>query len=273
MIIVQTLKSVLIGIAVFALHGLLLWHLIQQAPAKTPLPTTPKPIMVNLITPPPPVKTPAPVLQPVKPVPKKTIIKKPVKKLKKVKRVKRVKKVKKIVKKRKKWVKPAKTKKPRVKPKTTSVKRQAVSHPIPVAQTVPMPTTRQTAIAQPIAKAIRTANSSQEGQNNRGNSRHVGRQFKVATTPPSYKAAYLHNPPPAYPRISKRRGEEGKVLLRVKVNQQGKAAVVKLHQSSGSTRLDNAARQAVNQWRFVPAKKAGQSVSGWVIVPLVFKLR
>ena len=269
MIIVKALKTVFIGLAIFALHGLLLWHLIQQAPAKTPLPTTPKPIMVNLITPPPPVKTPPPV-QTVKPAPKKPILKKPVKKVKKVKRVKRVKKVKKIVKKRKKWVKKSKTKTRRVKPKTKSVKRQTVSHSIPVAQTLPMPTTRQTAIAQPVAKPIRTAHSSQGGQ---GNSRRAGRQLKVATTPPSYKAAYLHNPPPAYPRISKRRGEEGKVLLRVKVNQQGRAALVKLHQSSGSTRLDNAARKAVNRWRFVPAKKAGKTVSGWVIVPVVFKLR
>ena len=73
--------------------------------------------------------------------------------------------------------------------------------------------------------------------------------------------------------MSKRRGEEGKVLLRVKVSQNGRAVSVQLKKSSGSKRLDNAARKAVKNWRFVPAKKGGESVSGWVIVPITFNLR
>lgn len=90
--------------------------------------------------------------------------------------------------------------------------------------------------------------------------------------PPSFQAAYLHNPAPAYPRVSKRRGEQGQVLLRVRVTPQGRAATVEIKQSSGSVRLDQSAQQTVRQWRFHPAQENGQAVSAWVIVPITFKL-
>ena len=36
--------------------------------------------------------------------------------------------------------------------------------------------------------------------------------------PPNFNAAYLHNPAPHYPSVSKRLGEQGRVLLRVQVS-------------------------------------------------------
>ena len=82
----------------------------------------------------------------------------------------------------------------------------------------------------------------------------------------------MRNPKPLYPPISRRRGEEGKVLLKVKVTKNGKAALVTIKKSSGSNQLDNAARKAVRSWRFVPAKRNGKPVNGSVIVPITFKL-
>jgi TonB family protein len=92
------------------------------------------------------------------------------------------------------------------------------------------------------------------------------------TVAPSYGAAYLQNPGPAYPALSLRRGEEGKVWLRVQVTPAGGVAKVQIKVSSGYQRLDEAARETVSQWRFVPAKKDGVPVSDWVVVPVVFKL-
>lgn len=66
--------------------------------------------------------------------------------------------------------------------------------------------------------------------------------------------------------------EEGKVSLRVKVSPAGLPLEIELHQSSGSERLDAAARKAVSQWRFVPARQGDTTVESWVIVPIVFKL-
>nr|MBL8412456.1 energy transducer TonB [Dechloromonas sp.] len=87
-----------------------------------------------------------------------------------------------------------------------------------------------------------------------------------------FDAAYLNNPKPNYPPISRRLGEEGKVLLRVKVAADGAATEVDLEKSSSFERLDEAARQVVARWRFVPAKRGDQAIEASVIVPIVFRL-
>lgn len=87
-----------------------------------------------------------------------------------------------------------------------------------------------------------------------------------------FDAAYLQNPRPNYPPMSRRLGEEGKVLLRVRVTAEGLAAAVDLEKSSNFERLDEAARQAVARWRFVPAKRGEEAIEASVIVPIVFRL-
>lgn len=90
---------------------------------------------------------------------------------------------------------------------------------------------------------------------------------------PQFNAAYLSNPEPVYPRRSRMLEEEGIVKLRVHVSADGKALDVQLFKSSGFSRLDDAALTAIQHWRFVPAKQGNQSIEGWVIVPVSFKLR
>lgn len=87
-----------------------------------------------------------------------------------------------------------------------------------------------------------------------------------------FDADYLHNPKPVYPAASRRLGEEGRVLLRVRVSAQGLPLSVDVRQSSGSPRLDEAARAAVERWRFVPAKQGTEAVESTVVVPLQFTL-
>src|ERR1700740_2668549 len=62
-----------------------------------------------------------------------------------------------------------------------------------------------------------------------------------AITPAIYDADYLQNPPPDYPRLSRRMQEEGRVVLRVLVNTEGAAADIEIGRSSGHPRLDDAA--------------------------------
>lgn len=92
-------------------------------------------------------------------------------------------------------------------------------------------------------------------------------------TQPRFDADYLDNPKPAYPAISRRMGEEGRVVLRVRVNASGAATDVQLHASSGSERLDNAALTTVQRWKFVPARLGAEAVAASVLVPIVFSLR
>lgn len=90
--------------------------------------------------------------------------------------------------------------------------------------------------------------------------------------PPKFGVAYLKNPPPEYPRLSRRAGEEGRVLLKVLVSAEGRPDSVEISKGSGFERLDTAALNAVRQWRFEPARKGGKALSAFVIVPLTFTL-
>ena len=85
-------------------------------------------------------------------------------------------------------------------------------------------------------------------------------------------AAYADNPPPPYPSLSRRAGEQGEVHLSVLITAQGQVADVTIDRSSGYARLDRAAREAVTRWRFVLRGAAQPDQTVWVIVPVAFRL-
>lgn len=87
-----------------------------------------------------------------------------------------------------------------------------------------------------------------------------------------FDADYLNNPAPAYPPLSRRMREEGKVMLRVLVTTDGLPGSIEVARSSGSERLDDAARNAVRRWRFVPARQGERAIEASVLVPIIFKL-
>lgn len=91
-------------------------------------------------------------------------------------------------------------------------------------------------------------------------------------TPPDFKAAQLGNPAPSYPYLSRKAREEGVVMLRVMVTPEGRAGEVRLERSCGHNRLDDAAMATVKKWRFMPARRAGEAVAAWVLVPITFAL-
>ncbi len=91
--------------------------------------------------------------------------------------------------------------------------------------------------------------------------------------PPRFDADYLLNPPPEYPALSRRLGEEGQVLLRVRVSAEGLPLAVEVRRSSGFPRLDEAAAAAVKRWKFVPARRGETPVEAQVLIPISFTLR
>jgi protein TonB len=91
-------------------------------------------------------------------------------------------------------------------------------------------------------------------------------------TPARFDADYLNNPPPTYPSLSRRMREQGTVILRVRVREDGLAAEVDLHHGSGHRRLDEAAMKAVRHWRFIPARRGENVIESWVLVPIEFSL-
>jgi protein TonB len=94
----------------------------------------------------------------------------------------------------------------------------------------------------------------------------------VLMTQPIYNADYLDNPAPNYPALSRRTGEQGRVVLRVLVSPRGTADEVQVFASSGHPRLDEAARDAVRRWKFVPARRGSEPVQAWVRIPIPFVL-
>ncbi len=90
--------------------------------------------------------------------------------------------------------------------------------------------------------------------------------------PPVFDAAYLQNPSPDYPALSRRLREEGRLVLRVRVGVDGRAEDIEVRTSTGYPRLDQAGLQTVRRWRFAPARRGAEKVPAWVLVPISFSL-
>jgi TonB family protein len=86
------------------------------------------------------------------------------------------------------------------------------------------------------------------------------------------QARYRDTPRPEYPDNARRQGREGRVLLRVLVDNQGETKAVEVSRSSGTDALDNAATSAIKRWRFYPARSGDRPIESWVNVPIDFRL-
>jgi protein TonB len=94
-----------------------------------------------------------------------------------------------------------------------------------------------------------------------------------ADMPPTADASAEGNAKPVYPKASRALGEQGRVLLDVYVRADGSVGEIRLHQTSGFDRLDDAALKAVHQWHYRPARQAGKEIAMWYVQPISFDLR
>lgn len=65
----------------------------------------------------------------------------------------------------------------------------------------------------------------------------------------------VSTPPPAYPRLARRRGLEGFVVIEYAIGVDGACTDVAVGESSGIDLFDEAALEAVRSWRFQPARR------------------
>lgn len=82
----------------------------------------------------------------------------------------------------------------------------------------------------------------------------------------------LHRVPPKYPPRAKERRIEGWVQLEITVTESGEVSAVKVIQSNPENVFDTAALQAVKQWKFKPALKAGQAVMRVATLKVLFSM-
>lgn len=86
------------------------------------------------------------------------------------------------------------------------------------------------------------------------------------------EARLLGDAMPPYPTEARRRGIEGSVLLRIRVDAKGKVEVAVVEKSSGSELLDGAALEFAEAADFSPAVRDGKSVPTTIRLPVRFRL-
>ncbi|MDY7579420.1 TonB family protein [Herbaspirillum sp. RTI4] len=147
------------------------------------------------------------------------------------------------------------------KPKTVAIVKKSVPRPLPVIEKA----STETVAAAPPSPAPPAAPAAPAAPTS----------VATASPPPPRTVSgveYLRPPSPQYPSAAKRRGEEGQVTFRILVSDKGAPEQITLQKSSGSTQLDEAARQAVQRALFKPYIDNGQAVAVYVIVPIKFQL-
>lgn len=105
----------------------------------------------------------------------------------------------------------------------------------------------------------------------------------VAPPPPAAPAAVARTAPvidakrscsePEYPAISQRLGESGTVVLAFLIGIDGKVQDSRVQVSSGSTRLDEAARQAMARCKFKPGTVDGKAEASWANIKYTWRLQ
>ena len=78
---------------------------------------------------------------------------------------------------------------------------------------------------------------------------------------------------PDYPKGARQRGEQGDVVLEIRVNAEGTVDGVKVAVSSGFAELDEAAIKAARAARFSPARSGHDAVASTARLKLQFKLK
>ena len=130
-------------------------------------------------------------------------------------------------------------------------------------------------VRQQAAPPVETIKNEQPPVSNLDSARKVSGdvQGEVAKGGSVAEPDYLNNPPPKYPNESRRRHEEGVVLIFASIDSSGRVESLDISKSSGFSLLDEAAVSAVKNWKFKPARFAGISIDSNVEIPVRFSLR
>ena len=175
---------------------------------------------------------------------------------------------------------PRATPQPKTPTKTVTTKQPTPPVPAPTPTVAPQPAPTPLAIAPsaktPAPSAATPAATAATQSNSTGSSNAPASPPAPPAPPkvelPSSDADYLNNAKPAYPAISKRLGEQGRVVVRVFIDADGQPSQASVKQSSGFDRLDQASVETALKWRYAPGKRAGVAQGMWFDVPLNWQL-
>lgn len=100
----------------------------------------------------------------------------------------------------------------------------------------------------------------------------------IRATPPAETGSAVTRPTiitssrPAYPRVARESGWEGTVIVRTLIDTNGKPSQITIRKSCGHPTLDQAAQDAIQRWKFQPAKDGNIPITKWVDIPVKFDL-
>ena len=153
--------------------------------------------------------------------------------------------------------------KPKVDSKPPEVKLEKPVHHEPGEIRFPEP--RETAEKMVSPRGNRTIEQSEQSNN----SPPVAPRQARLDAPPKPKQSIK----PKYPKGAQQRGEQGDVILEIRVTAEGTVDNVKIAGSSGFSELDEAAIKAVRSAKFSPARSGREAVASVARLKLSFKLK
>ena len=163
------------------------------------------------------------------------------------------------------------------KPQSQPQQKQPISKPVAQKKVVLLPKSTPVApIAKPQTSSSHTAEPSKTASQIPPAENTAVSPAAASTSieaPHLDHALRLENAETPYPAASLRLGEKGTVVLRIYILANGSVGEVQLEATSGYSRLDNAAIQAVKRWHFIPAKQGGQPIAYWYVQPVFFDLK
>lgn len=133
--------------------------------------------------------------------------------------------------------------------------------PVPDASPIEVPSVRPLSPAE--VQPVSASTARQQSSNS---------VAQTVGTTPTKPARALSNPNPAYPPEAVRQRLEGRVILSVTIAVSGVVTKVIVAESCGHQVLDQAALDAVRQWRFSPATRSGMPVEWTARLPIRFRL-
>jgi len=83
---------------------------------------------------------------------------------------------------------------------------------------------------------------------------------------------FINQVKPVYPEIARKAGIEGRVVLRVLIDKDGKPQKAQILKNPGTDIFDEAAIASVMQSSYSPAIQNGRPVKCWLTVPIKFTL-
>ena len=148
--------------------------------------------------------------------------------------------------------------------------RKEVAEPAPAPQeseTVSVPAVQVETVAGSMEKfgsAISSAIVSGSGLASAG---PIDTKFGSTIAP-----VFLHKEIPEYPMLARKLGKEGKVVLRLTIDERGNLANVEVIEEAGYG-FAEAAIEAVKKSTFLPAEKNGKPIASRAVLPIKFMLQ